>query len=148
MAARKILERLRPLLMWLGFGGAAASVAVALLTVGLLGQNVVMIAPFDESTVELNRALYSPGEQVAELYGNPLGTPVRVIAPRRQTIIRPAEEPSLVLMRVNKQRGENPLQAQTIWFFGRLVVPSLIVLGIVGLILPRRRTDPIILSRP
>ncbi len=128
--------------MWMGFGGAALVLAGAMLTVSLLGQEVVLIAPFDESTVELNRALHSPGDPVAEIYGNPMGQTVRIIAPDKGHLIRPTEEPSLLLLQVDKQKGENPLQAQTIWFFSKFAIPGFVLVGIVGLLLPRRQSSP------
>jgi hypothetical protein len=143
MAAQSLLKRLRTLLVWLGFGGALTALVAALLVVGLLGRDVLLIAPFDPSTVELNRALHAPGDSVAELYGNPLGTPVRVIAPNRARIVRPAEDPSLVLLKVDKQRGENPLQARTIWFFSKFAIPALVLVGVIGVILPRQRMQPV-----
>ena len=128
--------------MWVGFGGAAVVLAGAMLVVGLLAREVVLIAPFDESTVELNRALHSPGDSVAEIYGNPMGQTVRVIAPDKDRLVRPTEKPSLLLLAVDKQKGENPLQAQTIWFFSKFVIPGFVLVGIVGLLLPRRQSSP------
>jgi len=142
MNYQSLVRRLRPLFVWVGFGGAAVVLAGAMLVVGLLGREVVLIAPFDESTVELNRALHSPGDPVAEIYGNPVGQTVRVIAPDKDRLVRPAEKPSLLLLQVDKQKGENPLQAQTIWFFSKFVVPAFAVIGVAGLFLPRRRSSP------
>ena len=142
MKNQSLVRKLRPLMLWAGFGGAVVALAGALLVVGLLGREVVLITPFDESTVELNRALHSPGDPVAEIYGNPMGQTVRIIAPDKDHLIRPTEEPSLLLLQVDKQKGENPLQAQTIWFFSKFAIPGFVLVGIVGLLLPRRQSSP------
>ena len=136
-----IRHRLRPLAFLVGFGGAAL---LALTAVGLdrgFGQDVLLIAPHDEAAVELNRGLYSPPEPVAALYGNALSKPVRVILPAEDHLIRPEEDPSLVLLKVDKQKGENPLQAQTVWFLAKFVLPGLFLMGLAGFLLPRRRVS-------
>ena len=115
--------------------------ALALLTAATLdrgfGTEVVIVASHDPSTVELNRALYTPGEAVAELYGNPLAQPVRVIMPRADRLLRPHEDPALLLLAVDKQKGENPLQAQTVWLFTKFAIAAFAVVGLVGFLVPR-----------
>ena len=122
----------------LGFGGAVLLLLAAIVADRGFGQDVLIIAPSDPTTIELNRAMFVSGDSVAELYGNPLSQPVRVILPSAASIVRPAEDPSLVLLKVDKQKGENPLQAQTVWLFAKLVVPALTLFGLVGLFLRRR----------
>jgi hypothetical protein len=122
-----------------GFGGAAIVVVAALSVDLVLGEDVLMIAPHDPSVVELNRELYIPGEPVAQLYGNPLSESTRVVSPQRDRLIRPVEEPALLLLAVDKLGGENPLQTQTVWFFTKFTVPALLLLGLLGFALPRRR---------
>ena len=81
--------RLRRYALLLGFGGMALVwVTAATLDWGF-GQDVLIVSPQDQSTIELNRALYTPGEPVANIYGNPMSQPVRVIFPRADRIIRP-----------------------------------------------------------
>ena len=132
-----IRYRLRQLAVRLGFGGA---IPVLLGAAGLdlaLGEQVTLIAPHDPGTVELNRLLNLPGDPVVEIYGNPLSSPVRVMLPSKDRLIRPPEEPALLLLPVDKSRGVNPLQAQTVRFLTRHVVGGLILLGILGFVLPR-----------
>ncbi len=84
--------RLRRLAFRLGFGGA---ILVLLGAAGLdlaLGEQVLLIAPHDPGTVELNRLLHLPGDPVAEIYGNPLSSPVRVILPLRDRLIQPGPD--------------------------------------------------------
>ena len=133
---RCLLARIRPFALIAGFGGALLAPLLALAMDRGLGEDVRLISPHDPPTVEVNRALHAAGEPVAEIYGNPLSSPVRVIAPDRARIIRPAEDPSLLLLPVNKQRGENPLQARTVWLFAKAAALALGLLGLAGLALP------------
>ncbi len=129
--------RLRKLALVLGFGG---TVLVLLAAGGLdlaLGERVLLIAPHDAETVELNRLLYQPADPVAEIYGNPLSSQTRVIRLSANGLIRPPEEPELLLMPVDKSRGENPLQTKTVWFFARHAAVALTLLGFLGFALPR-----------
>ena len=74
---------------------------------------------------------------MAEIYGNPLSNPVRVIWPDRERVLRPEEDQSLVLLTVNKQLGENPLQARTVWLFAKAGALGLGLLGLAALAFPR-----------
>ena len=133
-------NRVRRALLGLGFGGAVLLVLSAFAIDRALGQDVLLIVPHDSATVELNRGLFQPGDLVADVYGNPLREPVRVILPAAQRLIRPPEDPDLVLLPVDKAAGENPLQARTLWFAFRFAVPAALLLGVIGLFLPRGRT--------
>jgi hypothetical protein len=138
MTMKRLLARIRPFALGLGFGGGLLGLLLAAVLVWGLGKDVVLITPHDPSSVEVNKALYVPGESVADIYGIPASRPVRVIAPGSDRLIRPEEDPGLLLMTVDKQAGENPLQAQTVWFFARFAIPPLLLLGIIGIFLPRR----------
>jgi hypothetical protein len=120
-----------------GLGGALLVLALAVTVDRALGEEVLLISPHHTSTVEVNRALYVPGDPVAEIYGNPLSTPVRVIAPDSERMVRPAEDSSLALLAVNKQLGENPLQVKTVWLFAKVGALGLALVGLVALVLPR-----------
>jgi hypothetical protein len=139
---RCLLARIRPFALAAGFGGAVIALALAMTIDRALGEEVRMISPHDASTVEVNRALYVPGDPVAEIYGNALSNPVRVIAPDPDRIVRPDEEPATVLLTVDKQRGENPLQARTIWLFAKAAALGLGLLGVAALALPRSGVAP------
>ena len=132
MANLTFKHRLRRFAFVLGFGGATLALLVAFGVDRLLGKDVWIIAPHSPETIELNRALYEPDDPVADLYGNSLSEPVRVILPSGEQLIRPEEDPSMVLLKVDKQAGENPLQASTLWFFVKYLSPALALLGLVG----------------
>jgi hypothetical protein len=125
-----------------GFGGGILVLLVGAVLVWGLGKEVTLITPHDPSAVEVNKALFTPGDSVADLYGIPSSEPLRVVLPKPDRLIRPDEDPDLLLLSVDKQKGENPLQAQTIWFFSKFTVPPLLLLGLIGLFLPRRTSRP------
>lgn len=135
---KRVLATVRPFLIAAGLGGGTLALLGVAAADRWLGRDVLMIVPHEAAGVEMNRSLYLPGDPVPEIYGNPLSRPVRVIAPDAERLLRPDEDPSLLLLRVDKGAGENPLQAQTLWFFARYLVPLAWLAGVVGLLLPRR----------
>lgn len=139
--ARRFLARARIPLLLIGFAGALAIPAGVLVVDRLLGEEVLLIAMHEPATIEMNQALFAEGDPVAEVYGNPLSSTLRIIAPRASHLLRPEEDPSLVLYTVDKQGGENPLQAQTLWLFAKAGMLGSVLLGIVALVLPRARRD-------
>ena len=139
---RCLLARIRPFALAAGFGGAVFVLGLAMIIDRGFGEDVRLISPHDASTVQVNRALYAPGDPVAEIYGNALSNPVRVIAPDPDRIVRPDEDPAIVLLTVDKQRGENPLQARTVWLFAKAAALGLGLLGVAGLAFPRSCVAP------
>ena len=103
-------------------GSLAPPVAAALLSAAS-GRTVILVAtPNSPDIVEANRALWTPGEPVAPLYGTPVGEPMRILFADPARIIVPKEDPSLTLYTVDKSNGENPLQVQTVWFVVRMTM--------------------------
>lgn len=139
---RCLLARIRPFVLAAGFGGALLALGMAMILDRALGEDVRLISPHDASTVEVNRALHLPGDPVSEIYGNALSNPVRVIAPDPGRIVRPDEDPSVVLFTVDKQRGENPLQARTVWLFAKAAALGLTLLGLAAIAFPRSCVVP------
>ena len=58
--------------------------------------------------------------KVIELYGNDAGGLVKVLFVPKDKFRRPEEMPELLLLPVDKQKGEDPLQYQMVLFFERL----------------------------
>jgi hypothetical protein len=139
---KNLLARLRPYALIGGFGGLVLVLALAAVLDFGFGQDLIMVAPHEPGTVEVNRALYLQGDPVAELYGNPLEKSVRLIGPNPARMIRPEEDAGLVLYQVDKQQGENPLQARTVWLFAKASILGFGLLGLAGLVFPRKRNDP------
>jgi hypothetical protein len=96
----------------------ALPLAAYLVDVGL-GREVLLIAPHESSLVALNRSLWSPGEPVAEIYGNPLSEPVRVLLRQGAQVLHPEEDPALALLPVASE-GARVIQIQTLWWAVRL----------------------------
>ena len=81
-----------------------------------LGRDLRIITPAAPEVVMLNRELWERGESVAEIYGIPQEELIRVLFIDERKLITPQEDPSLALLAVDKQAGENPLQIKTLWF--------------------------------
>ena len=64
---RCLLARIRPFALFAGFGGAVLALALAMTIDRGFGEDVRLISPHESSTVQVNRALYAPGDPVAEM---------------------------------------------------------------------------------
>ena len=142
MRLRKVLRALS----WLGVAVALLAVTSAWALDRFFGTNVTLLAPNASDVIELNRELWSPGDPVADIYGIS-SHKVRVVFADDSRIIHPKEDASLALYTVDKQAGENPLQAKTLWFFAKyLVIAGLaaaLLLRLLHFLLMRRaRTQP------
>lgn len=72
----------------------------------------------------MNKVLDAPSpsdpdyrRKVAGLYGNVIGEPDRFLFVPEEKFLHPDELPELRLLPVDKQAGEDPLQARTVFFF-------------------------------
>lgn len=101
----------------------------------VFGHDVLIISPHDESTVKLNRSLHADGDPVAEIYGNPLSKPVRVVLLSEQDLIRPVEDSSLALLPAGSN-APRPLQVQTVLFVARYAILGLLLLSLLIAFLP------------
>ena len=81
----------------------------------------------------MNKILWRKGESIAEIYGIPSNEKIRIAFPEESKIIVPEEDPSLTLYRVNKQKGENPLQTKTLWTFLPFIEGGGLLLLLFGL---------------
>jgi len=77
---------------------------------------VLLISPKDAEVVAFEKELWEDGDSVAAIYGIPTDSPIKLVFVDEDKLIHPEEDPSLVLMPVDKQLGENPLQLKTVWF--------------------------------
>jgi hypothetical protein len=84
--------------------------------------------------------------KVMELYGFPSEEPNRLVFVSRDRFFHPEEMPSLTMLPVNKQKGENPLQVKTLYFFARYMVlcsaPVSVVMMAVYAFLSRKAAPP------
>ena len=141
----RIRDRIAKAALILGVAGSLAPPVVAALLSAASGRNVILVAtPNSPDIVEANRALWTPGEPVAPLYGTPVGEPMRILFADPARIIVPKEDPTLTLYTVDKSKGENPLQEQTMWFAVRMAMYASGALLAAALLyyLWRRRRGP------
>jgi hypothetical protein len=113
------MRRLLAVVWWMSLAGLVASLA-APLAARALATEVVFISPGSPEEVAVNKELWAPGDPVVDIYGVPAGEPATILFPDQSKVIRPAEDPSQRLYVVDKQQGDNPLQAKMVTFFARL----------------------------
>jgi hypothetical protein len=56
-------------------------------------------------------------DAVMSIYGSPTDEPTKVVFVSAERFVHPEELPTLALLPVDKQKGENPLQVKTVQFF-------------------------------
>ncbi len=102
-------------------------------------REVILISPESAEVVELQKAMWTKGESVAEIYGKPVDKKIRVVRPDPRDIIVPEEDTSMTLMLANSPR--HPLQIQSVWVAVKYGAPAAALGGAVllGLGLWRQR---------
>jgi len=117
-----IRDRIAKAALFLGVFGAIVPPVAASVLSGSAGRTVILINADPPDVVEANRALWTLGEPVEKIYGTPLGEPMRILFADPARIIVPKEDPAVTLYSVDKTKGENPLQVQTVWYAVRLTM--------------------------
>jgi hypothetical protein len=117
------------LILWTGLGVLFLAPALAGITSAAWGRDVVLIVPVDADLVALNRMDWTKGQPIAPIYGTPIQQ-VRVVFPNPEKLIHPLEDPSIALYK--NERGDHPLQAQTLWFFARWIALAGLALAAIG----------------
>jgi hypothetical protein len=127
-----------------GFGVALSAYPVA----GILSGRAVeayLIAAKDPKAVEVEKAIFEPPKGAAKdskeyrdavmrIYGSQTDEPTKVVFVSAEKFVHPEELPSLTLLPVNKEKGENPLQVKTVFFFAQKSVIAGALAGVVLLI--------------
>lgn len=85
---------------------------------------------FDARDPKETDAVYR--KRVMGIYGNPIDYTTPVLFVPKEKFVRPSEAPELVLLPVDKEKGENPLQVKSLYFFAK---PLTIGAGIAALVL-------------
>jgi hypothetical protein len=134
-------------------GGTAITLAALLAGIVLpaaYGRDVFLISPHSADVVEVNKLSWTKGDKVADIYGIQNGEKVRVLFTDPARIIVPEQDPSLTLYKVNKQAGENPLQAQTVAFLAKWLALGGLAAAVAGLALgfATRRRSPVPSAAP
>lgn len=119
----------------LGLGLASLILIGAAVLDVTLGRDVLFITPKAPEAILADRDFWEPGDPVAEIYGTPAEQPARVLFIDDGKLIRPEEDRSLVLLPVDKTRGENPFQVKMLWFFAGRLAGGLGLAGLVGIAL-------------
>lgn len=113
-----------------------------------------IIAAKDPAAVEVERAIFEPPkapkdskayrDAVMRIYGSQTDEATAVVFVPQERFLHPQELPTLTLLPVDKQKGQNPLQVKTVYFFASRSVAGFAVAGIVflGVWLFLRRKKP------
>jgi len=125
-------NRIAKVALVLGALGLVGAPAAAAALSAALGRTVILVSPHSPEVVAANKATWSKGEPVPEIYGIPGREPQRVLFAEPARLIVPEEDPSLTLYAVDKQKGENPLQVQTAWFAVKIAMAVSGILLIAG----------------
>lgn len=122
----------------------------------LTAKEVVFVTPFEEKQVRINRGMFkldppernSPdwGKKVIGIYGLPNDQPDVVVFVPESRITRPAEDPSISFMLVDKDKGENPWQLKSFRFAAKwgtiAAAAAAVVLHILWHLLRKKRPSP------
>jgi hypothetical protein len=113
-----------------------------------------IIAAKDPKVVEVDRQIFEPPkgkskdskeyrDAVMSLYGSTADEPTKVVFVPAEKFVRPTELPGLVLLPVDKDKGENPLQVKTVYFFAQKTMIGAFVTGLllqgIGILLKKKK---------
>ena len=147
-------------LLLIGWVGAAVLAAATYPVTGAIAGGAVeayLIAAKDPKAVEVEKAIFEPPKGAAKeskeyrdavmrIYGSQTDEPTKVVFVPKEKFIRPEELPSLTLLPVEKEKGENPLQVKTVYFFAQKAVMGFavaaVVLLLVWVLVRRKKTNP------
>jgi hypothetical protein len=111
--------------LWIGsFISAALTYPIAW---GLAATSVEAweIEPYDPSKVVAYQTMFmgdrNNADEVMSIYGNPASAPNRYLFVPREKFFHPPEMPSLTLLPVDRNKGEDPLQVKTVYFFAKWI---------------------------
>jgi hypothetical protein len=135
MLSTKFRDRIAKAALFLGVAGLVFSAVAAFALPAAFGRTVVLVAtPNAPEIINANRALWMAGDPVAPIYGTPIGEPMRILFVDEKRIIVPPEDPSLTLYTVDKNKGQNPLQAQTVRFLATVCALASALLLVAGVL--------------
>ncbi len=113
--------------------GALALLFAALVypAAGLVASGAVeayLISAKDPSAVKVEQEIFEAPKGVSKdskayrdavmgIYGSVTDDPTKVLFVPAEKFVRPRELPTLTLLPIDKQKGENPLQVKTVYFF-------------------------------
>ncbi|HLY08178.1 MAG TPA: hypothetical protein VKW04_02625 [Planctomycetota bacterium] len=114
-----------------------------------------LIAAKDKSAIEVERQIFEPPKGVSKdskayrdavmsIYGSQTDEPTKVLFVPEEKFLRPPELPSLVLLPIDKEKGENPLQLKTVTFLASRTAMGATIVGaillVAGALLRKKKT--------
>jgi hypothetical protein len=133
ITVRKLRDLAAKIALVLGGAGLVLTLAAVLILPAAFGRTVqLLVTPNAPDIVETNRSMWEKGDPVAPIYGTPVGEPMTILFSEEPRIIVPAEDPSLTLYIVDKSKGQNPLQVQTVHFLAKYAAMASGVLLLAG----------------
>ena len=121
---------MRKILLTLGALSLIFAALVYPVALGIAGgaTEAYMIAGKDPGTFQMNEELFDPPkgaskdskeyrDAVLRIYGVPTDETTKVVFWPQEKFVRPKQLPSLTILPVYKEKGENPLQVKTVYFF-------------------------------
>lgn len=133
----KILKLAGKLLLYSGIVGIGVTL-ILVFYLNAKSKQVVLIVPHDPIVIETNKSMFTSGDDVIEIYGNSLSGKTKVVILDDKKLIRPTEDPNLLLMPVDKQKSENPLQWQTVELILWPVLIAFLIDALIGYFLIRK----------
>jgi len=123
------------LLAKLGWMGALLVAVMIYPTVAVVASGAIdayIVAAKPESMVKFNKDNFEPRDpkmsdaefrkRIMEVYGNAVDYSTPVLFVPKENFIRPAEAPDIIILPVDKEKGENPLQVKSLYFFAKYIV--------------------------
>ena len=124
-------------------GLAFLSAALIYPIAGILASGAVeayIISAKDQSLVDVERSIFEAPKGVSKesktyrdavmgLYGSVTDEPTKVIFEHQEHFFHPPELPTLTLLRIDKQKGDNPVQLKTVYFFASRTAIGAAVVG-------------------
>ena len=110
--------------------------------IALTATEAYLIAGKDPTAISVEEELFEPPkgaskdskeyrDAVLRIYGVPTDETTKVVFWPKEKFVHPKQLPSLTILPVYKEKGENPLQVKTVYFFAsRLALGAAITAGI------------------
>lgn len=149
------MSRLLGILAIVAFGFAALTYPVAF-GIASGATEAYLIAGKDPTAIAVEEELFEPPkgaskdskeyrDAVLRIYGVPTDETTKVVFWPKEKFVHPKQLPSLTILPVYKEKGENPLQVKTVWFFASRTAIGAAVAGafLLGLAaVTRRKSAP------
>ncbi len=85
-------------------------------------------------------------DAVMGIYGSVTDEPTKVLFVPADRFVHPKELPTLTLLPIDKQKGENPLQVKTVYFFASRMAAGAAAVGalfaLAGFLLRKKKAPP------